>query len=204
MAGKQAKLLSPQDVRRVLRHVKAHRYPERDRVIVLLSVKAGLRAAEIAQLSWPMVLDAQGRVGAAIELHDRIAKKRSGRMIPMNPELRKALVALRRCAEKRGDTLTGSIIQSERRRNVKTSNDYPMRATAIVCWFARLYRHLGLHGCSSHSGRRTFITNAARLVHKVGGSLRDVQQLAGHRSIDQTQAYIDGFARAKQRLVSLI
>ncbi len=52
-----------------------------------------------------------------------------------------------------------------------------------MCWFARAYRTIGLAGCSSHSGRRTFITRAARLVHKAGGSLRDVQLLAGHRSI---------------------
>jgi len=41
-------------------------------------------------------------------------------------------------------------------------------------------------------------------VFKAGGSLGDVQQLAGHRSIDQTQAYIDGSARAKRRLIKLI
>jgi hypothetical protein len=40
--------------------------------------------------------------------------------------------------------------------------------------------------CSSHSGRRTFVINAARLVFQAGGSLCDVQQLAGHRSIAQT------------------
>ena len=59
-----------------------------------------------------------------------------------------------------------------------------MRPSSVVNWFAQLYRELGLHGCSSHSGRRTFITKAARLVFKAGGSLRDVQQLVGHRSID--------------------
>ena len=79
-----------------------------------------------------------------------------------------------------------------------------MRAMAIVNWFARLYRKAGLEGCSSHSGRRTFITNAARLVHKVGGSLRDVQQLAGHSSISMTQRYIEGHTPAKRALVNLI
>jgi site-specific recombinase XerD len=57
---------------------------------------------------------------------------------------------------------------------------------------------------SRNSGRRSFIANAARLVFKAGGSLRDVQQLAGHRSIEQTQAYIDGSARAKRRLIELM
>ena len=79
-----------------------------------------------------------------------------------------------------------------------------MRPGSVVNWFPQLYRELGLAGCSSHSGRRTFITNAARVVFKAGGSLRDVQQLAGHRSIEQTQAYIDASARAKRRLVALL
>ncbi len=52
-----------------------------------------------------------------------------------------------------------------------------MTPVGIVCWFAKAYRAIGLDGCSSHLGRRTFITRAARLVHKAGGSLRDVQQL---------------------------
>ena len=67
-----------------------------------------------------------------------------------------------------------------------------MTAKAIVDWFADLYAGLGLQGCSSHSGRRTFVTRAARLIQQVGGSLRDVQELAGHRSIKTTQGYIDG------------
>jgi integrase/recombinase XerD len=79
-----------------------------------------------------------------------------------------------------------------------------MSPQAIVVWFANVYRAIGLDGCSSHSGRRRFITRAARLVHQAGGSLRDVQLLAGHRSIQTTQRYIDGDTDAQRKLVSLI
>ena len=79
-----------------------------------------------------------------------------------------------------------------------------MTPLSIVVWFNRAYRFLGLDGCSSHSGRRTFITQAARLVHTAGGSLRDVQLLAGHASIQTTQRYIDGDSDAQRQLVSLI
>jgi len=79
-----------------------------------------------------------------------------------------------------------------------------MTALSIVVWFKRAYQYVGLDGCSSHSGRRTFITRAARLVYKVGGSLRDVQLLAGHRSIQTTQRYIDGDTDAQRKLVALI
>jgi len=76
-----------------------------------------------------------------------------------------------------------------------------MRPNSIVNWFVTLYAELNLEGCPSHSGRRTFVTQAARLVHKAGGSLRDVQLLAGHRSIETTQRYIDGDNGAQRRLV---
>lgn len=79
-----------------------------------------------------------------------------------------------------------------------------MRATSIVNWFLTKYAELGLTGCSSHSGRRSFVTAAARNAHRAGCSLRDVQLLAGHRSIATTQRYIDGDTDAQRRLVSLL
>jgi integrase/recombinase XerD len=167
------------------------RQPDRNRAIVLLSMKAGLRAAEIAKLTWDMVVGPTGQIATVIELHDDAAKMGSGRTIPMHPQLREALVSLRRA-----EPADGPVIRSERGGQ--------MTPLSIVVWFSRAYEALGLDGCSSHSGRRTFITRAARSVHKAGGSLRDVQLLAGHRSIQTTQRYIDGDSDAQRRLVSLI
>ena len=79
-----------------------------------------------------------------------------------------------------------------------------MRPNSVVNWFVALFAELGIEGCSSHSGRRTFITTAARQAHRAGCSLRDVQLLAGHRSIETTQGYIDGDTDGQRRLVSLL
>jgi integrase/recombinase XerD len=191
MAGKQAKILFDHHVHALLAYAQASRYPGRNRVIVLLSVKAGLRAGEIANLTWPMVLDPSGEIATYIELHDGAAKNRGGRRVPLHNDLREALARWR---EVSGGPLY--VVGSERGDGLTPAS--------IVNWFTAAYRDLGLAGCSSHSGRRTFITRAARLVHKAGGSLRDVQILAGHRSIQTTQRYIDGDTDAQRRLVALI
>ncbi len=192
MVGKRAKVLSPDHVEDLLVFAAQTRAPVRNQVLVLLSVKAGLRASEIANLNWPMVLGPSGEVGRLLELQNRIAKKGSGRVIPIHSDLHAALAKLAALTP----LLDGPVIRSER--------GGPMASVSIVCWFAKAYRAIGLEGCSSHSGRRTFITRAARLVHKAGGSLRDVQLLAGHRSIQTTQRYIDGDTDAQRKLVSLI
>ena len=191
MAGKQAKVLSDKAVKDLLFFAETTRHPERNRVIVLLSVKAGLRAGEIAKLTWEMIETPTGEIGNSIELRDEAAKMGHGRRIPLHTDLRAALIAWREKAR-----ASGPVVRSERGRK--------MTPLSIVVWFNRAYRATGLDGCSSHSGRRTFITRAARLVHKAGGSLRDVQVLAGHRSIQTTQRYIDGDSDAQRRLVSLI
>lgn len=79
-----------------------------------------------------------------------------------------------------------------------------MHPRSIVNWFAGLYQALSLDGCSSHSGRRTFITRTARLLSQAGGSLRDVQELAGHRSLTTTERYIEGDRDAQRTLVRLV
>ena len=196
MPGKQAKIVSPAMLRSILSAVDQSPLRLRDRAMVLLSIKAGLRAAEIAALEWEMVLDAKGRIAGVMALRDAIAKKRAGRHVPMHEDLRAALEALRRDTVSWCGECVGPIIRSTR--------GGAMRPNSIVNWFLGFYAELGFEGCSSHSGRRTFITNAARNVHRVGCSLRDVQLLAGHRSIETTERYIDGDSEAQKRLVRLL
>ncbi len=188
-----AKVLTAADVRRVLDHVTCRRHANRNKTIVLLSFKAGLRACEIAGLDWSMILQPNGKMGDQIAIAAHIAKNGAGRRLPMNPELRVALQALHREHDR---ALAGPVVRSERGGH--------MTPRSIVNWFAGVYDELGLSGCSSHSGRRTFITTTARLLTKIGGSLRDVQELAGHRALTTTERYIEGDRDAQRRLVRML
>lgn len=191
--GKQAKVLTDRQVKLALAAVSQRRYPERDRAMVLLSVRAGLRAKEIANVTWGMVTDAEGDVGSALHLSNGASKgKNGGRVVPLNKELRAALIALK---AKRNVEAGDRIIHSER--------DLGMSAGAVQVWFHRLYNDLGFEGASSHSGRRTFVTRCAKNIVAAGGSLRDVQELAGHASLATTQRYIQGDTAAKRRVVDL-
>ena len=196
MIGKQAKVFSPKNQQQLLAAASKGKFPERDRLIVLLAVRAGLRACEIARLTWGMVLDADGKVGVALDVRSSIAKRGAGRRVPLHHRLRRAFVEWKatlpaeRCAP---DAIVVTSLQGG-----------AMRPNSIVNWFVAKCREAGLEGCSSHSGRRTFITRAARRAHWARASLRDVQVLAGHRSLLTTQAYIDGDSDAQRRLVSIL
>jgi integrase/recombinase XerD len=196
MQGKQAKMVSPTQERAILGFLDTTRYPARDRVMFLLSIKARLRAKAMASLTWAMVTDAAGQVAETIHLENRASKgKTGGRTMPMHPDVYAALVTLQTW---RGD-VAGSdrpVLFSERGGGLSPAT--------VRLWFHRLSTSLKMDGCSSHSGRRTFITRAARKVSQVGGSLRDVQELAGHTSLAMTQRSIEGDTDAKRKLVALI
>ena len=193
--GKQAKTLTKPQIDAVLGYLAKTRYPVRDRVIFLLSVKAGLRAKEIASLTWSMVTDAEGTLSDTISLTDIASKGRGGRVIPINKDLRVALVALKDGADKASRP---SVYVVTTERAGRTSS------FAIVNKFAAWYRALGFNGASSHSGRRTAITAWARRISTVGGSLRDVQLLAGHSALSTTQRYIESDGLAQRRVVELV
>jgi len=139
----------------------ASQYPLRDRVIVLLSVKARLRAAEIANLTWEMVLDPNGAISTALELRDRAAKKGHGRIIPLHASLREALSVLREKSEP-----SRPVVLSERGSK--------MKARSIVIWFIHRQAQPGL--CLSN-GSTVFFREHVRI--EVGDPLlaflRDLQ-----------------------------
>src|ERR1700731_3102210 len=76
--GKQAKVLSDKQVRAVLAELDTQRYPLRDRMMLLLSIKAGMRAVEIASITWAMVTDAEGEICDVIALENRASKGKVG------------------------------------------------------------------------------------------------------------------------------
>ncbi len=146
------------------------------------------------------VTDPEGNIGDVIALQNVASKgKNSGRAIPLNMDLKGALETLKDFAVtkrlKKGFPfdLASNVITSERGGR--------MSANSIAHWFKRLYGNLGFDGCSSHSGRRTAITRWAKNTSRVGGSLKDVQDLAGHVSLATTQRYIQSDSAAKRELV---
>jgi integrase len=192
---RQAKVMTPAMEQSVLMHLEGSRYPTHYKVRFLLSIKAGLRAVEIASLTWSMITDASGDISTEIALVDDASKGNGGRIVPLNKDLKAALVELQ---IERGDKAqpNNPVVYSER--------GLRMTPHTVSIWFNKLYKRLGLEGCTSHSGRRTFATRTAKAIIGTGGSLKDIQELLGHASLQTTQRYIQGSETAKAKVVDLI
>ena len=183
-----AKILTDANLRTALKVLK----DKRETAMVLLSLKAGLRATEIAGLTWGCLREDD----SVIELVS--TKGGKPRVVPVNKHLRKALRDYRAVCKRTGDDDHVFLARHARPGT-------PMTANAVAAWFKDLYtRRLGWTGYSSHSGRRTFATHAARKATDAGGSLRDVQDMLGHASLSTTQLYLEPNSDAKRRLVDLV
>ena len=192
---KQAKTINPKMVIATLHYLDGTRHPVRNRLIFLLSVKMGLRAKEIAHLTWSMVLDAEGNFTDILTLDNSASKgKHGGRVIPLSQTIRDALRT----------HYDPSTRKDPHHRIIQTERSDKVAPQVIVNMFQKWFADLGYEGCSSHSGRRTFITNASKKISSVGGSLRDIQYLAGHSSLQTTQRYIEGDSRAREKVVELV
>jgi len=196
--GKQSKTLNKNQIKMVGEYLLSNRYGLRDQTIFYFSVKCGLRSKEISHLKWWMVMDSDGSVGNYLNLPNSSSKGRSGRVVPLNKDLKKNLEMMldenRRLSD--FDPQTSFIVRTERSNSTSPQS--------IVNMFQRWYGDLGLIGCSSHSGRRTFITETSKKISTVGGSLRDIQMMVGHSSLQTTQRYIESDSECQRKVVDLI
>lgn len=178
MATKRAKTLTDKDLERLLKLVEPSPIVESDRLKILLSFFAGLRVSEIAKLKTEAMLTADGRIAPHITIFSNVGKNGKERSIPMHPRIKEAFKAfLKRHPNEE------FVALPHRQKHLTTNN--------LTVWFHSLYKRAGLAGCSSHSGRRTFITSLARSANQFGNSLKDVQAIAGHSRLDTTEAYIE-------------
>ena len=197
--GKQSKTLNKSQIEMIRTYLRSKRNGLRNETIFLFSVRGGLRAKEISQLSWKEVCDSGGEVSDHIRLTDRSSKGKSGRIIPLNKDLRRNLIELLDNQRKtyRSFNIETSFIVRTERSPFTTSQ-------TVVNMFYGWYQRLGLLGCSSHSGRRTFITETSKKISLVGGSLRDIQMMAGHKSLQTTQRYIEGDSDSQRKVVDML
>lgn len=189
--GKQAKTLSKHQISALIAFIRTTRHPKRNLVIFLLSLRAGLRAKEIAHITWDMVLSSDGDISDSINLENTASKGNSGGVIWISHDLKQALTDYASECLKSG-------------RIIKTGRNRDTTPQVIVNMFYNWYQKMGFIGCSSHSGRRTFITNAAKKISSVGGSMRDVQMLARHSNLNMTQRYIEADTEAQKKIVDII
>lgn len=191
MATKRAKIINPNDLEGILAFLDANSpSPEADKLKVLLSYRAGMRVSEISRLSVRDVTTPHGKLSKAIRIFSHVGKFGKEREIPMHRDIARAINQFR------------EVYPDAERFAVSSLGRY-QNPNALAVWFHRLYRKLGFQGCSSHSGRRTFVTQLARRVEAHGGSLRDVQLLAGHARLDTTEAYIEPSHRSLDMINSL-
>lgn len=190
---KQAKTLNAQELRRVLDYIATRKHAARNRAMLLMTFYAGLRVSEVAALRYRDILDADGNVRGEITLTPDQTKGNESRVVFLNERLRKELAAYIRVTR----------FSTHPRTKLFFSQQRPIDgfdANTLCQHFHYLYKRAGLAGCSSHSGRRSFITNLATK----GISVRVLASLAGHKSIATTQKYIDVNDEMKRQAVELI
>jgi integrase/recombinase XerD len=186
----QAKTLTQAEIDQVLRYVATMRYGIRNRAIVLTSFWSGMRVGEIAALKVGDVVNTDGTIKSEIRLSAAQTKGSYGRVVFINDKLKAELTAYLRT--RRVKDYADPLFYSEKAAGFS--------ANTLTQWFHWTYKKAGVCGASSHSGRRTFITNLASR----GIGVRVLASLAGHRSIAVTQAYIDVNDDMKRAAVELV
>ena len=191
--AKQAKTLTQQELRRVLDYTATRKHSVRNRALLMTTHLSGMRVGEVASLRNSDVLDAEGNIRNEIRLSAEQTKGNEARVVFVSDKLRKELELYTRLMSNAAINPALKFFYSQKR----TSDGFT--ANTLTQFFHYLYKRAGIDGASSHSGRRTFITNLATK----GVGVRVLMSLAGHKNISTTQAYIDVNDDMKRKAVEL-
>ena len=187
----QAKTLTQNEIDQVLRYIATkNRYAIRNRTLLLTSFYSGMRVGEIASLTINDVQNEDGTIRNEIRLSASQTKGNVGRVVFVNEKLRTEL----------DNYLRNRRIKDKDKPLFYTEKREGFNANTLTQWFFWLYKKAGISSASSHSGRRTFITNLANK----GVGVRVLASLAGHKSINTTMIYIDTNDEIKRRAVELV
>ena len=192
LMSKQAKTLTATETRRVLDYVATRPHAERNRAMFLTMLYAALRVKECASLRYADVLDAEGKIKAEIYLSAEQTKGSKTGTVFVSDKLRKELQAYVKAVPYK--ELTDKLFYSQKRPQEGWNSN------TLCQYFHHLFRYVGIAGASSHSPRRTAITNLA----DKGVSVRVLQSIARHANISTTQCYIDVNDAMKRKAIELI
>lgn len=187
---KQAKTFTEKELKQVLTYLSLRRHALRNRAMVLLTHWAGMRVGEVAALLVGDVVDADGSIKSEIRLAPVQTKGRHARTVFVGQKLRRELAAY--VASLKNPQLDRPLFYTQKRAG--------FTANTLCQYFHWLYKEAGIQGASSHSGRRSFITNLA----SKGVGVRVLMSLAGHRDISTTQRYIDVNDEMQRKAVDLV
>jgi integrase/recombinase XerD len=192
LMSKQAKTLTAQEIRRVLDYVATRKHAERNRAMLLTMYYAGLRVKECAALLYSDVLDTEGKIRAEIRLTAEQTKGSKAATVFVSEKLRKELTTYVKCQPCAKPT--DKLFYSQKRPSEGWNSN------TLCQFFHHLFKNVGIEGASSHSPRRTLITNLA----DKGVSVRVLQSIARHANISTTQCYIDVNDAMKRKAIELV
>jgi integrase/recombinase XerD len=186
----KAKVLSEAEFKLVLLVAKVGKFGTRNTALVYCSFGLGLRAKEIASLSIGDVADSNYQLLQELSLKRSMTKGEKQRHAYLtHKKIREVLQA--HLNEVKHMPRSKALFQTQRQSR--------FTANTLQKWFKSLYDKAGIHGASSHSGRRTFIT---RLIEQ-GADIKAVSRLAGHANIVTTAIYVEDNPERLKRIANL-
>ncbi len=198
---KQARVLKDKELDALFRYVATRKYAARDRAILACTYFGGARIGEVAALKIKDVLATDGTIKLEANLTAEQTKGKYGRTIVLSDKLRKELMdyLLTRFSKKELFALAYSDVINKPLFVTQKSDGF--NANTLCYTIHMLYKNAGfLDGCSTHSGRRSFLTN----LSAKGVALKVMMELASHRQAQTTMRYINVTTDMKRAAVGLL